>query len=1054
MTNRERLASLAMADATTRVARQKAPSPLDAKTEASAAYAPLWDEVFARATPVEQQEMLALARRQGLVYAHQIPAHRNGSAAGLDRVRRQLQFLTSADLSNLATVETNEISFVDEQLDANQRIAVARALASPDVFLIQGLPGTGKSRVAAEITIQAARRGNRVVVLAASHAALERVLNSACSCDEVYALCAAAGHSARDSLSATLRALTLDERVSGLRQQTLAATRSELAKQQERIAQLQHCAEVLTRLLAVGQRSVAIAALRGEIEALRQGCETEVESEAASKAGQSLWLKELESAATKRRERIARIDEVQAALTAKRLSSAAAQSEQEPRLKILREQALVKQHGHWWRTDWWRVTLNKKFKFELQNAETQAQQVVAELSDIDQRLQTLTNDRDQSEAEHQALCQELIAAEVARRLLELGRKDAALEGELTQLETKWRQGIDHISDVELRPEAMAAPAIESARHRLEESRTSAEQQIHLLREWLSVLEQSPDALGSMVLKNANVLGAVAAAIANDPLARDLTLAAPFDLMLVLDAQHISPTEFVALGQLARRWVLVGDLGPEQTRQHFLEQARQRLLPPMAGPAHLTANPASVFHHLWHPLHGSVQTVPYEWCEENDRLQCRLRSVSAEERSRLESERLADRPDIEIKIQARPDPTLIEISFPRSCSLPNAKAFVVRELDEVPVAPAPGIWRIIETPTQIVVVFGKSAARSMTVLALDNGVSESVAWHDDRNNAKKRYCQTHRLIFERSASWDRPRVEHWLEHRLGLLERRRTACLSIPYRMQPRLAEFASTLLLDDDFTVAEMRRDAPQCRHTTSSLAFEVVNFVPADSGLKNSVRRDGEKTHRHTSLRGGAGLELDLADKRHRDRLPNELRAELPAQGLVNYWEGLAVVRFLESLVLSENEMDGACSCPPLEERSIGVVAFYPSQVALLRRLIASSRILTRNRLRLTIELAANIARGEFDFMFICLTRSHTHRAVSFGDDPNQLLTAITRARQRVVVFCDPGTLHRRVQWEGSLDHLDDAAALWERRLIERIVQAMDHSTPAASLCCEGSGK
>ena len=68
------------------------------------------------------------------------------------------------------------LTYVDGDLDENQREAVARAVFTPDLCLIRGLPGTGKSRVVSEIVLQAAARGERVLLLAPTPAALDRVL--------------------------------------------------------------------------------------------------------------------------------------------------------------------------------------------------------------------------------------------------------------------------------------------------------------------------------------------------------------------------------------------------------------------------------------------------------------------------------------------------------------------------------------------------------------------------------------------------------------------------------------------------------------------------------------------------------------------------------------------------------------------------------------------------------------------------------------------------------------------------------------------------------------
>src|SRR5262249_29938225 len=73
---------------------------------------------------------------------------------------------------------------------------------------------------------------------------------------------------------------------------------------------------------------------------------------------------------------------------------------------------------------------------------------------------------------------------------------------------------------------------------------------------------------------------------------------------------------------------------------------------------------------------------------------------------------------------------------------------------------------------------------------------------------------------------------------------------------------------------------------------------------------------------------------------------------------------------------------------------------------------------------------------LFLSLTRSHTHRAVAFGDRADWLRLCLTRPRPRVVVFGDAGTLARRTQWPGPVDHLDEHAAARERELIERLIR------------------
>ena len=69
-----------------------------------------------------------------------------------------------------------ELESPSRPLNPEQREAVARALTSHDFFLIHGPPGTGKSHVLAEVALQCARKGQRILCTAASNAAVDHLL--------------------------------------------------------------------------------------------------------------------------------------------------------------------------------------------------------------------------------------------------------------------------------------------------------------------------------------------------------------------------------------------------------------------------------------------------------------------------------------------------------------------------------------------------------------------------------------------------------------------------------------------------------------------------------------------------------------------------------------------------------------------------------------------------------------------------------------------------------------------------------------------------------------
>ncbi len=68
--------------------------------------------------------------------------------------------------------------WLDENIknNENQKIAVAKMLAAPDLCLIQGPPGTGKTTVIAEAIYQFAKRGNRILLASQSNDAVDNAL--------------------------------------------------------------------------------------------------------------------------------------------------------------------------------------------------------------------------------------------------------------------------------------------------------------------------------------------------------------------------------------------------------------------------------------------------------------------------------------------------------------------------------------------------------------------------------------------------------------------------------------------------------------------------------------------------------------------------------------------------------------------------------------------------------------------------------------------------------------------------------------------------------------
>jgi hypothetical protein len=273
-------------------------------------------------------------------------------------------------------------------------------------------------------------------------------------------------------------------------------------------------------------------------------------------------------------------------------------------------------------------------------------------------------------------------------------------------------------------------------------------------------------------------------------------------------------------------------------------------------------------------------------------------------------------------------------------------------------------------------------------------------------------------------------------------------------MHPDLASFVSHLLFAGEYRVGDngVRGDGP-----TSPNAACAVEFVPVpplrdpSRFFKKEMVSSAKVLKSSLAGKGGAGLEIDLADPRQRSRLPSDLLVCLPNRGLVNYPEAQAVVRYLEALA-----GDPARLSPGGESRpKVAVISLYAAHALLIQKLVQKSAKLAALPFDLVVDVPPAFRERECSWVLLSLTRSHSHRAVTFGDGPDMLALALTRGSSHLILFGDPGTLARRSQWEGRLENLDDAAAARERELIAQLVNYLQGqgAYPRAFQLREGVG-
>ena len=434
--------------------------------------------------------------------------------------------------------------------------------------------------------------------------------------------------------------------------------------------------------------------------------------------------------------------------------------------------------------------------------------------------------------------------------------------------------------------------------------------------------------------------------------------------------------------------------------------------------------------------------------------------------------------------------LIEVIFPPSMSICQAKQFIFRELEELPVQASSQCLSWVEETSRLVFRLAEPAPVESVPVPLGMGIREMVAGHLPGTNG----CQspeglwvTSQIEFDRGSGWDRLRAEEWIRGHLGLRDLGRTTCLDAPHRMDPGLATFLSDLLFDGAYRIhhpvppvdaqAKAKDQAGSCSFVPCLLTLDALAAMAVPRWFSSSRFRPRPVMWNH----GGVKKRKARTDRAW-SILPSSFRQRRGGPGIGSF--RLAAPRPLARRIPRRSSRGGVCQLPGSagsgsgtgdfgrrfvllrrgsQARSrqkdlfpIAVLALYPAQAELIRRLVRSSPRLTDSGLQVGIDVPGAYRERECLVAFLSLTRSHGHRAVSFGEGPQMLALGLTRARSKLVLFGDPGTLARRCQWEGPLDHLDEDAAARERDLIDHLVRYLEGQGPhqEAFHLCEGGGQ
>jgi hypothetical protein len=405
----------------------------------------------------------------------------------------------------------------EQNLNAAQREAFQRAQTLPDLLLVWGPPGTGKSRTITEIARQYSKQGRRVLITSGTHKAVDNVLEQFLT-DE-HLMVVRFGH--EDRILETVRArLTIDEQTRAMQQQILKRTQP-LTQQLQTFTQERNTLhnQVLQAQNLLSQWQSNQQRLQ-ELQQLLEYARQKIESQYQPQMQQLAFsLQRLETLFQKQTQQIALWRQKQE------------QAAQKVGQTIL---------SFFYR---WRIDYFQKRLVRLYPLITKVQQNQLAVRQEHQVVQQQLQEALKSNPEYRQYANTIttLSTQSTRFLEQVQSYAQVLAQQTSGLLPRF---VGALTGVDLQRYLSQATT----------SFTLLEQRATLLRNWQNELETSAEQLTPEVLRYADIVGATCIGVATAKGLADID----FDLVIVDEAGQISTPNLLVPLVRARRAILVGD----------------------------------------------------------------------------------------------------------------------------------------------------------------------------------------------------------------------------------------------------------------------------------------------------------------------------------------------------------------------------------------------------------------------------------------------------------------------------------------------------------------
>ncbi len=629
------------------------------------------------------------------------------------------------------------------RLEGNLALPVARALQTPDLCLWNRRPTQDVSAPTADVVRHAVRLGLRVLVVAASPAPLERMLAKVAGDAAFLAVrFSAPGEHASNG---PLTRFGLEDQRGALRGSLLVRAAQVRADLDASRARIDADAAVWESLDAVVRELTSLVARHNELSLRRANLAAEVrrEADALTEDDRAVatgpFAAEFALVVKPHRERLDACDKSLVPLHDQRDSFDHSLGEMAREQERLTPLFASFRAGRWWTPSYWSARFNSMLRRHADSIAEQEQTIRVERDRIAATIAAIEAQRQSVLCARTVEVEALVSSEVGRRQTEIDRQMEILEQRQANVRSRWNLTRAQLAAADDRPtEATIANHVDAHtrwRGRIEKEMSSAGSP-------RNPQEMAADFLRHMPMLAPVVVGTTLA-LSRHP---DFAAAAqiPFDLVILDDADRLAELDLLAILSRASRALVVGT----------------------------SASSATSFAKMWRLLHRTDAPATYHWSRGGEGYVCTLRPLTDADKPFVEAERLADFPEIELRILSIPKqpPRLAQVVFPSRMSAVAAKSFIYRELQEAAVDRVDRPKQFLDTPERFTIVWDCPELPTEESVDLEPGLREAICAHGN-------LLTTCHIAFDKSAGWDQPKIDDWLRRHIPTLDAPRTADLS-------------------------------------------------------------------------------------------------------------------------------------------------------------------------------------------------------------------------------------------------------------------------------------